>query len=77
MPDFFGQLTTLQTLNLRCCSLTALPESFGLLTAALQTLDLSTCKITFRESFRQLAALHTLHLDTAVISQPYQSGLAS
>ena len=63
LPESFGQLAALQTLDLNNNRLSALPESFGRL-AALQNLELGGNQLSaLPESFGQLAALQTLELN--------------
>jgi hypothetical protein len=58
-----GAWTALRALDLTCCTVTALPESFGEL-AALQHLNLEGCRklASLPESFGKLAALQHLNL---------------
>ncbi|QUY43156.1 COR domain-containing protein [Acaryochloris marina] len=62
LPESLGQLSQLQSLNLRSNQLTALPESLGRL-SQLQTLDLTNNQLTaLPESLGRLSQLQSLNL---------------
>ncbi|XP_025800081.1 putative disease resistance protein RGA1 isoform X2 [Panicum hallii] len=63
LPDFFGNICSLQFLNLsKCSKLELLPQSFGQL-AYLKGLNLSSCcDLKLPESFEYLTSLQSLNL---------------
>jgi hypothetical protein len=78
LPESFGNLQALTTLNLNTCdSLVSLPESFGNL-QALTTLNLHYCRslASLPESFGNLQALTTLNLNScySLVSLPESFG---
>ncbi|QKQ73750.1 COR domain-containing protein [Nostoc sp. TCL240-02] len=68
LPAEIGQLTDLQTLNLRSNQLSSLPPEFGQLTN-LQTLNLDSNRLSsLPPEFGQLTNLQSLHLDLNQLS---------